>query len=181
MQYQFNINLTENDYMAYNHVHALETAYGRKQVLKSRIVMICLMAFLAAVYVFVLGWDGFTASCVTAMALFTVIYMIFFKKILKRNITKQIKKLKATGKLPFESTSTLEFYDDKLVEISAKARSEQSYDTLERICVMKDQYIFLYQSSITAILLPVPQLRAKADLNEFLNFLSAKCSKIEHY
>ena len=181
MQYQINVALTEDDYLAFNHFHALESTHGKKQVLKSRIFMAAFFTILALIIYFIMGWDTFSIAYITFLGVFGFFYILFFKTIVRRNITKQINRLKKQGKLPFDAYTTMEFYDDKLVEITEKARTERSYDTLERICVMKDQYIFLYQSSITAILLPVPQLRAKADLNEFLNFLSAKCSKIEHY
>ena len=47
--------------------------------------------------------------------------------------------------------------------------------------MVKDQYIFLYTSSIGAHLLPIGQLNAQTDLNEFLNFICQKCRTVEYY
>lgn len=68
-----------------------------------------------------------------------------------------------------------------MTEITASKRAEQRYDTLERICVINDRYIFLYTSSMTAYLLPVPQISAQASKADFLAFLSRKCNTAEYY
>ena len=73
-----------------------------------------------------------------------------------------------------------EFYEDKFVEITPGKHSEQSYDVFERICVFKDQYVFLFYSSITAYVLPISQIRAQISLVDFLSFMSGKCSTIEY-
>ena len=139
------------------------------------------MFVLMALFVLVLGWTTFSAIYVILLGSFTLLYMLLFKKILNRNIKAQIKRLKKTGKLPYEPVSKLEFYEDKLVEISASKRIEQGYDVLERICVVGDRFILLYNSSVGAYILPIPQLRAQLDESDFLSFLSAKCSTVEYY
>lgn len=181
MQYQFNINLTENDYIAFNHFHALDSLPGKKQVQKSRIFMAVFFAALAAIIILILGWTTFSITYITLLGIFGFVYILFFKKIVRRNITKQVQRLKKQGKLPFDAYTTMEFYDDKLVEITEKARTERSYNTLERICVVKDQYIFLYTSSVGAHLLPIGQLIAQTNLNDFLNFICQKCRTVEYY
>ena len=181
MQYQINVTLTEDDYIAFNHFHALESVPGKKQVQKSRVFLAVFFAALAAIIILILGWTTFSITYITLLGIFGFVYILFFKKIVRRNITKQVQRLKKQGKLPFDAYTTMEFYDDKLVEITEKARTERSYDTLERICVVKDQYIFLYTSSIGAHLLPIGQLNAQTDLNEFLNFICQKCSIVEYF
>ena len=85
------------------------------------------------------------------------------------------------GKLPFDPVSTLEFYEDKMVEITALQRTEQSYSIFERICVVKDRYIFLYKSSVSAYILPVLQIKEQLNQEDFIEFLSKKCTNIEYY
>lgn len=88
-------------------------------------------------------------------------------------------KLKASGKLPYDSVSRLEFYTDKIVEITDSSRIEKSYASVEQICVVKDHYIYVYTSAVSAYILPIPQLKEQADQEEFLNYLSQKCPSAE--
>ena len=93
----------------------------------------------------------------------------------------QIKRLKKVGKLPFDPVSTLEFHEDKMVEVTALQRTEQSYSIFERICVVKDRYVLLYKSSVSAYILPVLQIKEQLNQEDFIEFLSKKCTNIEYY
>ena len=181
MLFQFNITLTEEDYLAYNIFHALESAHGKKQVRKSRLFLLVTFALLLLLVYVVGGWTPYFICYVILLGLLAVIYMLLFKKILIRNIKSQLKRLKKLGKLCFEPQSTLEFHEDKMVEISDISRSEQSYRAFERICLLEDRYIILYRSSLSAFILPVPQIIAQANFEEFINFLTQTFGTIERY
>ena len=181
MLFQLNINLNEDDYLYFNKFHSFESAHGKKLIRKTRIFFILTLIFLAALVVFVLGQTAFSITYASLLLLFALLYMVFFKKVMTRIIKKQIKHLKKTGKLPFDPVSTLEFHEDKMVEITALQHTEQSYSIFERICVVKDRYILLYKSSVTAYILPVLQIKAQVNPEEFMAFLSRKCTNIEYY
>lgn len=151
MLFQLRITLTEEDYLAFNNFHSFESAPGKKLIRKSRIFFIATMVFLMAFVLLVLKWTTLSIIYTAVIGLFTILYMLLFRKILNRNIKAQIKRLKKTGKLPFEPVSTLEFYQDKMVEITASKRTEQGYTIFERICVVKDRYILLYHSTLEHI------------------------------
>lgn len=175
MQFQLDITLTEMDYLAFNHFHSLESPQAKKQICKSRIVFTAIVVALMMFVILYRGFTVFSAVFVALIGVFALLYMLFFKKIIKANINAQVKRLKSVGKLPFDPISRMEFYNDKIVEVSASKRIEQSYAALERICVVMDQYIYLYNSSATAYILPLPQLRSQLNQEEFLSFLSRKC------
>lgn len=181
MRFELNITLTESDYVAFNRFHAIESTQGKKTIRNSRILFVSIIAVLMILFVFSMGWTAFSALYVTIMALFTTVYCLFFKKILIRNLEAQIKKMKKSGKLPFDPISKAEFYEDKFADISPSKRMELGYEALERICILDEQYIFLYQSSVTAHILPIPQIKAQICYDDFLSFLFQKCSKVEHY
>lgn len=181
MFFRLDINLNEDDYLAFNNFHSFESVQGKKLIKKTRFFFILAMVILAAPVVLMLGWTRFSMIYTTLLLLFTLLYMMLFKKILARNIKAQIKRLKKTGKLPFDPVSTLEFYEDKLVETTASTRTEQKYDVLERICVVAERYVFLYNSSVGAYILPVAQIRAQLNQEDFIDFLSKKCSTVEYY
>ena len=181
MLFKLNLNLTEDDYLNFNTFHTFESAYGKKTVIKTRIMFILIMALLEVYIIFAFGPTPLGIGYAALLLAFVVLYMVFFKKIVTRNINAQIKRLKKIGKLPFDPVSTLEFYEDKLVEVTPSSRTEQGYGVLERICVVKDRYILLYKSSVNAYKLPVAQIKEQLDQESFIAFLSGKCANVEYY
>ena len=181
MLFQLNINLSEDDYLDFNKFHSFESMHGKKLINKTRIFFVLAMIILAALFLLVMGLTTFSITYAVLLLLFTLLYMVFFKKVLTRNIKAQIKRLKKTGKLPFDPVSTLEFYEDKMVEITASSRTEQGYTIFERVCVVKDRYILLYKSSVTAYILPVAQIKAQLNQENLVDFLSKKCTNVEYY
>ena len=107
MLFNLNINLSENDYLSFNNFHSFESTHGKKLIWKTRIRFILAMVFLAALVVLILGWTTFSVVYAALLLLLTLLYMLFFKKVLTRNIKTQIKRLKKMGKLPFDPVSTL--------------------------------------------------------------------------
>lgn len=181
MIFRLDVTLSDDDYFAFNNFHSFESVQGKKLIKKSRIFFILAMLFLATLFVLMIGFTTFSLIYTLLLFLFTTFYMALFKKILARNIKVQIKRLKKTGKLPFEPVSSLEFYEDKIVEITEAKRTEQAYTVLEKICVAKERYVFLYTSSVGAYILPMAQLDKQLDQEAFLDFLMQKCSVVEEY
>lgn len=181
MLFKLNINITEDDYLSFNNFHSLESVYGKKMVRKTRFFFILAMVLFAAIFALSMGLTTETVITVGLLLLFTLFYMLFFKKMLTRNMKTYIKRLKKTGKLPFDYESTFEFYEDKMIEITATKRTEQSYQALERICVVKDSYILLYNSSVGAYILPIGQVKTQLNHEEFVGFLTNKCANVEYY
>jgi len=181
MLFQLNINLSEDDYLDFNKFHSFESMHGKKLINKTRIFFVLAMIILAALFLLVMGLTTFSITYAVLLLLFTLLYMVFFKKILTRNVKTQIKRLKKVGKLPFDPVSTLEFHEDKMVEITTLQRTEQSYSIFERICVVKNRYVLLYKSSVGAYILPVTQIEAQLNQRDFIDFLSQKCPNVEYY
>ena len=75
----------------------------------------------------------------------------------------------------------MEFYEDKMAEATNTSRMELSDCALERICIVKDRYVYLYNSSVSGYILPIPQIRQQVNEEEFLQFLTEKCPNVEHY
>ena len=181
MLFNLNINLSEDDYLSFNNFHSFESMHGKKLINKTRIFFVLAMMILAALFLLVKGLTTFSITYAVLLLLFTLLYMVFFKKILTRNVKTQIKRLKKVGKLPFDPVSTLEFHEDKMVEVTALQRTEQSYSIFERICVVKDRYILLYKSSVSAYILRVLQIKEQLNQEDFIGFLSQKCTNVEYY
>lgn len=181
MLFQLNINLNEDDYLAFNNFHSFESVHGKEAIRKARLIFTLAMTLLAVLFILIMGITTFSILYAALLLLFTLVYMASFKKVITRNIKTQIKRLKKIGKLPFDPVSTLEFHEDKVVEITAIRRTEQGYNIFERICVVKDRYILLYHSSVAAYILPVAQVNTQLNQKEFVDFLFTKCTNIEYY
>lgn len=181
MLFQLNINLSEEDYLSFNNFHSFESVNGKKAIRKNRLFFTLSVIFLAVLLVLVMGLTTFSVIYTALLLLFTLLYMVFFKKILTHNMKAQIKRLKKTGKLPYDPVSTLDFYEDKIVEITESSRTEQSYNIFERLCVVKNRYILLYKTSVTAYILPVAQINTQLNQQDFVAFLSTKCTNVEYY
>ena len=181
MLFQLNINLSEDDYLDFNKFHSFESMHEKKLINKTRIFFVLAMIILSVLFLLVMGLTAFSITYAVLLLLFTLLYMVFFKRILTRNVKTQIKRLKKVGKLPFDPVSTLEFHEDKMVEVTALQRTEQSYSIFERICVVKDRYVLLYKSSVGAYILPVSQIKEQLNQEDFIEFLAKKCTNVEYY
>jgi hypothetical protein len=181
MLFQFYITLKEKDYLDFNLFHSFESRHGKKLVRKTLIIFDAFMVILMALVILLLGRTRFSITYVVVLGLLALIYTLLFKKVMTKNISTQIKRLKKIGKLPFEPTSTLEFYEDKVVEITPTARTEQNYSAFERVCIVADRYILIYRSSVGAYILPMAQIENQANMHAFMTFLAEKCSTVENY
>lgn len=181
MKYQLNITLTEEDYIAFNNFHAIESKQAQKTIKKSRTIMVCCLLALMVFVVISSGWNTFSATYIALLLPLTILLSLFFEKMMHHTVKTQVKLLKKTGKLPFDPNSCFEFYDDKLAESTPSKRTEQSYASLERVCLIADRYILLYNSSVGAYILPVAQVKTQVSYEEFWKFLCLKCKNIEQY
>ena len=180
MKFQFHVNLTDEDYLAFNIFHSFESQDGQKNIRKRRIILLSIIVLIVLCFVFSMGLTSFTVIYITLVGLFTLIYTLSFKKIITRNLKGQLRQQKKQGKLPFDPEATFELYDEEFAEYTELKRTEQSYQTIERICILNDKYIYLYNSSMSAYILPIPQIAQQVDLNELMRFLITKCNNIEY-
>ena len=181
MRYQLHLSMTEEDYLNFNYFQTMESEQGKRMLMKSRLLLLVIMAAAVLLMVIIIGLDSFLIPYVSLMVIITVIYMAFYKKIFGRNLRKQILKTKKAGRLPYEPDVEYEFYEDKVVAIAPETRTECSYRQIERICVVGERYIYAYNSSVSALVLSVPQICQQVNEAEFLQFLTEKCPNVEHY
>ena len=181
MLFKFDIELTESDYLDFNIFHALESKAGKKVIKRSLTFFIIAMAIIVAAMFLTLGFTTFSVIYATCLLLFTLIYALGFKKILTRNIKKQLNHMRKSGKLPFDPMSVQEFHSDKLLEITDTSRTETNYAAFEHICIVKNRFILLYKNSVSACILPMAQVTSQVNYDEFMNFLAEKFTNIENY
>ncbi|MBQ1223071.1 MAG: YcxB family protein [Clostridia bacterium] len=181
MQYKLDVELTDKDYLEFNLFQTFKSAVGKKNIRKSRVIFLAAIAALALLVVVLRGFTTSGLIYLGLLAVLTVVYMILFKRIMAASLVKQLKALKKSGKLPFDPKSEIEFFDDKFIESAKTNRNERSYDSIEKICIYGDKYIYLFTSVASAYILPVPLVKKQVNYNAFVKFLSQKCSATEQY
>lgn len=175
MEYRFDITLTEQDYIAYNQFHAFDSPQGKKQRKRNKMMLSTAILALIVAMGLILRDSIVFALYDAALAVYLAVCLLFYRKIAMLILKWQIKRMKKEGKLPYEPAATMEFYADHFVEITPAGRMERQYSSIERICIVPDRFVLLYLNTVTAVILPISQLRQQTQLEGFLDFLSEKC------
>ena len=123
MRFKFDITLSDNDYFDYNVFMVMKSPYGKKQIIKFRVII----AVMLLAFCFISLWGGgFTAEAflgiipyLAMLILAEILFAPMFAWVLKS----QIRSLKKSGKMPYSPSARIEFFDDELIEISALFRS----------------------------------------------------------
>ena len=182
MQFEINMKITEQDYLEFNYFHLIESAQGKKALMKRRVLTAVLIALLSGLVLMLANWGVYgNVAYLAFVGVYTIIDMLLMKKSVKRNIRNSVNHMKKEGKLPFDEESKYEFFEDVYVETSRNSRTELKYEGIERVCVVKERFVLIYSNSATAHVLPFSQLCQQVDADTFLTFLSQKCGEMEYY
>ena len=180
MLYQFNCKITEEDYLAYNIYTGTEKPESKKRILQIRLIFLFLTLALFVVSLLCSSSPFFSVTYAIILGIFSSIYILGYKKFLIASIKNQIQRLKKQGKLPFNEEETTEFFPDKIVNALNSQRLEIRYDGIENVCIVDNQYIYLFLNFSNAIILPISQVRSQADMGQFLEFLRQKFPHITY-
>ena len=177
MRYRFDLSVSEQDFFNVNLFHQTDSAYGKKNIKRTRHLYAAIGAILVAVAALVFDWS---LPEIIVLALAFALFILLDKPITRIILKGKLKRLKKDGKLPFNTKLSFEFYEDKLVKTTDTGRVEEGYSALDSVYILKDKYILLYTSVSTVYILPAAQVREQADLEEFIAFISQKCSNIRY-
>ena len=181
MYFKFNVNLTDKDYLDYNTFWMIKSPYGKKQMLKIRILItICIAIFALGFFLgeknTVNAWIGIIPYFLL-LGLFQLLLNPTMGWILKENI----KSLKKQGKMGYSPNSEMEFFDDGFTETTPQNKTEQKYASIERISVVKGKIIYIHVNNVMSYLLPVSCFDSKEQYDAFLNLIKTKCSIVDIY
>ena len=181
MIFKFNVELSDKDYLDYNIFWTLKSPYGKKQMMQYRIILT--VFFVVISFVFLCGGRFSIDSFIGIVPYWIVFVLIqlglnaFFKWVLKG----QVKSLKKSGKMGYTPSSTVEFYDDHFIEISAENKIEQKYTAVERISVVGDKVVYIHVNNVMSYILPFDCFESEAQRNDFLEFIKSKCENVKIY
>jgi hypothetical protein len=171
--FEYNIILTEQDYITFNQYHMSHSANGKKAILMFRLLMPIIS--LCALLIFWIAEADPTLILVEAivLGLLSVYFFFYSKKILMKSVIKTVAKLRKEGKLPFNQESTITFDETHILEKTDLNESKISYQMIEKIADMKDA-IYIYFSAMQAYIIPNSVFESDEHKKEFLDFMHTK-------
>lgn len=181
MKFRLNISITFDDYCKFNEFQALRHPFGKKQILKNRIVTVTALCGLAFLSIMV---EGFTAEAfLTRIPLFVAVgvFAFFIPKIIMLMLRQQLKSMKKQGKLGYSPEAVMEFYDDYFVETTPDNKTEQKYTSVENVFAVDGKYVYIFINNLMAYIIPRSSFESVGQYNDFLSFLEARCGQVNYY
>lgn len=160
---QLNYKLTDEDYIEFNEFHQLiHSEVGKRNLFFLK--LIGPMISILAIVIFILARAEVIALCI-----FSIVWIAFTKKIMKRGIRKTILKMKETDGLPFAEETTLNFTEDQIIEITKGQEVKVDYKKVEDVCETEEAF-YVYISSMEALIIPKRVLNQEMEiqLNQIL-------------
>lgn len=177
MKFQFDIEISEQDYLDFNTFHLLRSPYGKKQMARLRGLVIGITCVGAVLYLL----SDFDYIAMLILAVFMLLYLIFLNKIMVASMKRTIKTMKKQGKLPYTTKSFMEFDEEYFTETTPEQKTEYKYAGIERISIVEQTAIYLHLDSARGYILPVSCFASKEQYDSFLAFIKEKCAVIDVY
>ena len=181
MEFKFDVHLNDRDYFDYNKFWMIRSPYGKKQMIKFRVIISVL--FCVVLLVSLMG-GGFTADALLGTIPYCVVFVLvqlLFNSIFVWTLKGQLKALRKKGKMGYSPVSCMEFFEDSFREATPENSSEQRYSALERVSVIEGRVIYLHVNNVMAYLLPYGCFASEEQYSEFLAFIQTKCERIDSY
>ncbi len=181
MNFRFNVTITDQDYLNYNTFWMLRSPYGKKQMKSFRIAITVFFIIASLVFLFI---DGFSIVFVFEIIFLVIgfsLIQIFLPVFFSWTLRWQIKSLKKSGKMGYSPESTIEFYEDRLVETAPDNKTELKYSAVERISVVDHKMIYIHVNNIMSYILPISCFESVEQYDSFLEFIRTKCANIDIY
>lgn len=180
MNYFLNIVLSDEDFLLFEVFFGIYTERGEENIKKNRMIWAFSIAVVALVC-FTIGGSFWSAlNFVLVYSVLGVLNILFFKKSLKKRITKNCKRMLETEVGIYDRASVLEFYEDRLIERTPAKTTEELYSRIRAVYVIPDKAIYLRNGLGSAYIIPVSQLRMQADEKSFIEFISRRCGSLEY-
>ena len=164
--------LTEEDYINFNLYHIKHSKMGKRALTLQRFLSPLLFIIVAYLYA-VIGDLPFLPLFITFFVM-SILWIIFYPKyfygLIARNAKKMIKEGKNDGLL---GNHQLKFMEDGLVDTSANKETKVTWAGITSI-QEDDGYIFLYNSSVSAYILPKRELDHVDDVRQYIQSKGVK-------
>lgn len=175
MEFRFDVNLTEKDFLDFNMFHAMKSPYGKKGIKAFRISITGLLLLIAATVMFVSDFSSFSLIYAAIMVVVTAILQFFIPRFFFSSIKNSIKRMHKAGTLGYSPSSSFEFSDESFTETTHTSKTEQKYSAIQRACIDGDKAMYIYMSNAMAYVLPMSCFASVEERANFTKFLEGKC------
>jgi hypothetical protein len=179
MNYVFDIFLTEADYIDFNIFHMSRSAYGKKHQRMLRVMVAVIFAVAALVNFWAEGISPVSVAYAVLLVGLGLLVTVFSGKTSGFTMKLVINNMKKTGKMAFSPESRMGFTDEGILEITPEGRTEKRWESMERLCIREGKVWYLYMNNTAAFILPVEQISAQTDLEEFRRYLESKVPMVD--
>lgn len=182
MQFLFDTKITETDYYKFNLFMNFKSFYGKKQLVKA---LVSVGIFFVIFSVLVLVTNGVNRDALVrisgALALLAGWVLLSFV-IVMLILKARMKKMKKTGKLLYSPQATIEFYDDRFVEMTDENKTENKYTAIDRVSILKREgTVYIHMNALVSHIIPKSSFENDGQFNEFAEFVKTKCNGIDLY
>lgn len=151
---QLNYKLTDEDYIEFNEFHQLiHSEVGKRNLFFLKLIGPMISVLAIVIFILARAEVMLIVIEVTALSIFSMVWIALAKKIMKRGIRKTILKMKETDGLPFAEETTVNFTEDRIVEITKNQELKVDYKKIEDVCETEKAF-YIYISSVQAIIIP---------------------------
>ena len=194
---KFSYKISESDYLEYNNYHAFNSPESKQSMLIYRnvfaiVFIICGLAFGAIGALVDMPYISY--SFYITFGIVTVLWLIFFKWIMKKQIKKNIGRVKKKGEL-YQGNVMISLDDDFIIETTEDGEAKVKYFYIDRVIMSeKTIYIYinakqaimlpfsvfyLYINAMQAILLPFSVFATEQSRDDTLTFIEEKCAAMK--
>ena len=181
MNFRFEVNVDDQDYLDYNIFWMLRSPYGKKQIKTFRITIVVLFAIFILISLFSGKFTGDSFLGIIPMLIVLLLAQIFLTKFFAWSLKGQIKQLKKSGKMGYSPNSIIEFLEDSFIETTLDNKTEHNYSAIERISIVDNKMIYIHVNNVMSYMLPLSCFESKEKYNDFFNFIKTKCENIDIY
>ncbi len=178
MRFHFIYNLDDNDYFTFNKYHYENSNIFKKSIFWARLIIA--FVFVLFMLYLVLEYPGDNALLLVLGLLLAVVYVISFfvtKPYLRhsqmKNITRNMQRMKKSGKLPYPKSVNLYFDEERICEMTEFGDSRFNYTMLEKIAV-SNLAVYIYYGAVQAFIIPLSAFIDEQQKTEFLAFIHEK-------
>lgn len=177
--FEFKINLNDDDYLFFNQYHFENSPGGRKALMSFRLVVPCISFMFICMFIVLELGLGLILLEASLLAVLSVFWIVYSKKLILKSMRNGIKKMKKSGKLPYSDEALMKFDDEHIYETTSDSESKREYSSLEKISVT-DKAVYIFFSSVQAYILPMSVFSDEAQKHKFLEFISVKAGNLRN-
>ena len=171
--FKFTFTLNDDSYYELNKWHNLNSPAGKKNLFRYRARMPLVSLLVISIFLLTNMDLVLVIGVAVVLTVLSFLWIVLAKAMFLKHLRRNINIMKKSGKLPYGGGNTLLFNEDVFVSVAPEKETKVKYSAIERI-VETESYIFIFTSSIQAVIIPRSAFSDDAEKVRFIAFLESK-------